>query len=481
MQVGHECGPSCLAKESRIISEQPSSFVVLKDGVLSKSNSLFAVPLMFGWSRDEYSYTTPCGQKKYKMSHIKKYLRKTASRLSIEQFNLDYNFNCWSEIRPSPVKVINEDISRGQENLAIPVVNDVDDQVVDLSFEYFSTRIALPGVDMNIGLVSGCNCKTDCSDALTCDCRRLTDEAAEGAPDISDFEGYRNKLLPSVYVHGIYECNPSCSCLSRCLNRVTQEGIKAQLEVFRTKNKGWGLRSLHDLPQGFFICLYSGEVMKDDDANELGPIRGNEYFVKLGLIEIVEQKIGFESDVDDDSLLDASEELDNNCTSSTDSSIDSLNNTGKRTSQSQVRDTKKIKLDQKEQNDEPESKDFVRVREHLVRDRLKIPANEEVDADEEAYVIDGKTKGNVGRFLNHSCHPNCFLQNVFSETHDPRFPVLAFFTLRPVKALEELTWNYMYDDGDDVFDCDCGSDNCKHKESLSVTEASQQSSHAYDA
>lgn len=30
----------------------------------------------------------------------------------------------------------------------------------------------------------------------------------------------------------------------------------------------------------------------------------------------------------------------------------------------------------------------------------------------------------------HSCRPNLFTQNVFTDCHDPCFPVIAFFTSR---------------------------------------------------
>ena len=40
--------------------------------------------------------------------------------------------------------------------------------------------------------------------------------------------------------------------------------------------------------------------------------------------------------------------------------------------------------------------------------------------DEDFYVMDAKTNGNIGRYLNHSCNPNCFVQNCFVDTHDLR-------------------------------------------------------------
>ncbi len=59
-----------------------------------------------------------------------------------------------------------------------------------------------------------------------------------------------------------------------------------------------------------------------------------------------------------------------------------------------------------------------------------------------------------------------FLQHVFVHNHDPRFPVLAFFTSCLVKAGSELTWDYAYDSqggGDEEITCYCGSGNCKER------------------
>ncbi|KAF9592861.1 hypothetical protein IFM89_017826 [Coptis chinensis] len=42
----------------------------------------------------------------------------------------------------------------------------------------------------------------------------------------------------------IYECGPSCKCPPSCYNRVSQHGIKFQLEIFKIKSRGWGVRSL---------------------------------------------------------------------------------------------------------------------------------------------------------------------------------------------------------------------------------------------
>jgi len=64
--------------------------------------------------------------------------------------------------------------------------------------------------------------------------------------------------------------------------------------------------------------------------------------------------------------------------------------------------------------------------------------------NESAYVINPKFSGNIGRYLNHSCSPNIFVQNIFVDTHDLRFPWVSFFALHYIQAGTELTWDYNY-------------------------------------
>jgi len=83
---------------------------------------------------------------------------------------------------------------------------------------------------------------------------------------------------------------------------------------------------------------------------------------------------------------------------------------------------------------------------------------------ESVYIIDAKTCGNIGRYFNHSCDPNIFVQNVFVDTHDLRFPWVSYFALDHIKAGTELAWAYGYDVGNvsgKMIECYCESLNCK--------------------
>ncbi|XP_015277253.1 PREDICTED: histone-lysine N-methyltransferase SETDB2-like, partial [Gekko japonicus] len=85
---------------------------------------------------------------------------------------------------------------------------------------------------------------------------------------------------------------------------------------------------------------------------------------------------------------------------------------------------------------------------------------------EDLCLLDATKEGNVGRFLNHSCCPNLFVQSVFVETHNRNFPWVAFFTNRHIKAGTELTWDYGYLPGsmpETEIPCQCGSHKCRKK------------------
>ncbi|KAK7305339.1 hypothetical protein VNO77_43244 [Canavalia gladiata] len=75
----------------------------------------------------------------------------------------------------------------------------------------------------------------------------------------------KEHLLPKF----IKECWSKCGCNKNCGNRVVQRGITANLQVFWTpEGKGWGIRTLEDLPKGAFVCEYVGEVVTNIELYE---------------------------------------------------------------------------------------------------------------------------------------------------------------------------------------------------------------------
>uniref|UniRef100_A0A3B3ZH64 Uncharacterized protein n=1 Tax=Periophthalmus magnuspinnatus TaxID=409849 RepID=A0A3B3ZH64_9GOBI len=83
----------------------------------------------------------------------------------------------------------------------------------------------------------------------------------------------------------------------------------------------------------------------------------------------------------------------------------------------------------------------------------------------EAHCIDSRLFGNIGRFLNHLCEPNLLAVKVFTMHQDLRFPRIAFFSSRPIRAGDQIGFDY----GDHYwkikskyFSCQCGSPKCRH-------------------
>ena len=73
-------------------------------------------------------------------------------------------------------------------------------------------------------------------------------------------------------------------------------------------------------------------------------------------------------------------------------------------------------------------------------------------------VIDPTFKGNMARFINHSCDPNCETQkwNVLGET------CVGIFAIKDIEVGEELSFNYQFDVYSTPFTrCLCGAANCK--------------------
>ncbi|GMI84626.1 SET DOMAIN PROTEIN 31 [Hibiscus trionum] len=67
----------------------------------------------------------------------------------------------------------------------------------------------------------------------------------------------------------IKECWRKCGCNMQCGNRVVQRGITCKLQVFWTREgKGWGVKTLQDLPKGTFVCEYVGEILTNTELFE---------------------------------------------------------------------------------------------------------------------------------------------------------------------------------------------------------------------
>ncbi|GAB2277721.1 hypothetical protein Dimus_012424 [Dionaea muscipula] len=158
----------------------------------------------------------------------------------------------WKAGNASRAGLILPDLTSGAESIPVSLVNDIDDEKGPSYFTYLPT--VRYSKSFNLSEPSfGCNCVKECSAGdLNCSCIRQNG---------GDFPYTANGVLVSRK-QLVYECGPSCPCFPSCKNRVSQSGLKVRFEVFKTKDRGWGLRSWDPIRSGAFICEYAGEVIE---------------------------------------------------------------------------------------------------------------------------------------------------------------------------------------------------------------------------
>ena len=83
------------------------------------------------------------------------------------------------------------------------------------------------------------------------------------------------------------------------------------------------------------------------------------------------------------------------------------------------------------------------------------------------WVIDGTRRGNIARWINHSCAPNCEALIVEHEGGDRRRDKVVIETLRAIAPGEELTYNYGIRLAErhtarlkKIWACHCGAEAC---------------------
>ncbi|KAG8198720.1 hypothetical protein JTE90_023488 [Oedothorax gibbosus] len=152
-------------------------------------------------------------------------------------------------------QVVYRDISRGVEIYPIQAINEVDQEEFIMEFRYITRNCFTPDVRVNttINDMEKCLCKDNCNTG-SCNCTKLTKCSY-------DVDG---RLVADFNINDpptIYECNKICHCPLSCINRVVQKGFRIPLQIFRSVDKGWGVRTSRSLPKGTFICEYIGEVI----------------------------------------------------------------------------------------------------------------------------------------------------------------------------------------------------------------------------
>ncbi len=273
-------------------------------------------PLLHGWNRirlyenaQKYSiiYRTPCGRSIRSTRELDFYLSITNSNLTIDLFTfsdfvrLDREF----KLDQNEIKMCIDDISYGLEKTAISCVNTIDTEPPPSNWQYSARVVPLQNVPLitSQDLLEGCGCEDGKCDenAENCACWHKTYEAAmlfneDFSCHANEFNlGYKYRRLKKRIKHsGIFECNAKCKCdPSRCSNRVVQNGgsIQVRLQLFKTNEKGWGVRCLDDIARGTFICIYAAHLITDAEANRRGQTLGDEYFAELDWVDCLRKRM----------------------------------------------------------------------------------------------------------------------------------------------------------------------------------------------
>ncbi|CAI9118011.1 OLC1v1019510C1 [Oldenlandia corymbosa var. corymbosa] len=159
------------------------------------------------------------------------------------------------EVRPKGY--VSLDLSLKKERVPVFLFNDVDTNNEPVFYEYLASTM-FPSYVHNNGLTgTGCDCVGGCFDRCFCSLKNGGDFAY-------DNNGILVKGKPVVF-----ECGPYCKCPPSCKNRVSQKGVRNRFEVFRSRETGWGVRSLDLIQAGAFICEFTGVILTREQAQLL--------------------------------------------------------------------------------------------------------------------------------------------------------------------------------------------------------------------
>ncbi|KAM0868632.1 hypothetical protein ACQ4PT_041195 [Festuca glaucescens] len=287
----------------------------------------------------------------------------------------------WIQDASTRGRVILHDLSSGAEIIPVCLVNEVDHEKGLGHFTYTNEVKYLRPLS-SMRPLQGCHCESVCLPGdSSCAC---------GQHNGGDLP-YNSSGVLVFRKPVIYECGESCHCTLNCRNRVTQKENRYHFEVFRTTNRGWGLRCWDPIRAGAFICEYTGEVV--DELNNLDD-SGDDYIFQTA--------------------CPGEKTLKWNC-----------------------------------------------GRELLGEESTYVTADE---FEPLPIKISAKRRGNVSRFMNHSCSPNVFWQPVQYDLGDDKNPHIMFFALNHIPPMTELTYDYGVvgaEPGRRTRNCLCGSSSCR--------------------
>ncbi|KAK7398359.1 hypothetical protein QQX98_012253 [Neonectria punicea] len=175
----------------------------------------------------------------------------------------DEKYNChWCQIRSFPT----------HKTSPITVVNEVNTEILK-DFRFIDSNVLGHGVEP--AEFTGCLCLADLEDeenddddggdGMDLDGPRTSRKAYAYHTRGSKAGLLRSRLLDSKVP--IYECHQGCACSVNCPNRVVERGRTIPLQIFRTPDRGWGVRSPDYIKKGQFVDRYLGEIITSEEAD----------------------------------------------------------------------------------------------------------------------------------------------------------------------------------------------------------------------
>ncbi|KAG6908280.1 hypothetical protein DXG01_005381 [Tephrocybe rancida] len=168
-------------------------------------------------------------------------------------------------------------IARRTNAARISITNDVDDEEVPplpkgfryIESEYFYSN-KVPKLDeSDKGMFVRCECRPKAKCTALCSCQELSELFVEGKKVLAYTP---DRLFTFKAPRGVevIECNSECSCdPQKCPNRVAQQPRDVPIEVFKTPDRGWGVRSPMPIHRGKVLGIYTGLLILREVADAL--------------------------------------------------------------------------------------------------------------------------------------------------------------------------------------------------------------------
>ena len=72
-------------------------------------------------------------------------------------------------------------------------------------------------------------------------------------------------------------------------------------------------------------------------------------------------------------------------------------------------------------------------------------------------IIDATKCGNLARFINHSCNPNCYAKIITIDSQKK----IVIYSKQQINVNEEITYDYKFPIEEEKIPCLCGAQGCR--------------------